>query len=91
MKTEMNEMKELSLEEMERKNGGMIVDRGFWHNYYVISDYSGDVLKECFFKTDAENLCETYTSSKYVISEEQYNEWMEKKQRGERCPFVHND
>ncbi len=90
MKTEMMEKKELTPEQTESVNGGMIVDRGFWHNYYVISDYSGDVLIETFFKSDAENMCESYTCSKYVISEDQYNEWIEKRNRGERCPFVHN-
>ena len=85
------EKKELTLEELNEVNGGYIVDRGFWSRYWIVSDYTGNVIDTAFFKVDANAVCETRTISNYVISEEKYNEWMDKKKKGLPGPFTHDD
>ena len=66
------EMKKMELtdEQLNEVNGGYIVDRGFWSRYWIVSDYTGNVIDTAFFKIDANALCETYTTSNTVISEE---------------------
>lgn len=87
---EMN-VEELNVEEMEDVNGGLIVDRGFWSRYWIVSDYDGKVLDTAFFKYDAEGVCRRRTSSDTVISEEQYNDWIDRKNKGLPGPFTHLD
>ncbi|MBQ8137185.1 MAG: hypothetical protein IJ174_07115 [Clostridia bacterium] len=83
--------KELTLEDMNKANGGYIVDRGFWSRYWIVSDYTGNVIDTAFFKIDANATCETRTISNQVISEEKYNEWIDRKNKGLPGPFTHND
>ena len=85
------EKKELTLDELNEVNGGYIVDRGFWFRYWIVSDYTGIVIDTAFFKSDANDVCETRTISNYVISEEKYNEWMDRKKKGLPGPFTHKD
>ena len=85
------EKKELTLEELNEVNGGYIVDRGFWSRYWIVSDYTGNVIDTAFFKVDANAVCETRTISNYVISEEKYNDWMDRKKKGLPGPFTHDD
>ena len=85
------EDKKLTLDEMKEADGGYIVDRGFWSRYWIVSDYTGNVIDTAFFKADANAVCETRTISNYVISEEKYNEWMDKKKKGLPGPFTHKD
>lgn len=42
------EEKKLSLEEISEVNGGCIVDRGFWSRYWIVSDYTGNVIDTAF-------------------------------------------
>lgn len=85
----MNEMT-LTNEALKDVNGGMIVDRGLWHDYYVISDYDGAVLSEKFFHSDAWAQSQMLGVSDTIISEEQYNAWMDGKRRGDTSsPFTH--
>ena len=85
------EEKKLSLEEISEVNGGCIVDRGFWSRYWIVSDYTGNVIDTAFFKIDANATCETRTISDQVISEATYNEWMGRKNKGLPGPFTHKD
>ena len=79
-------MMELNLNEMEMANGGYIVDRGFWRNYWVVLDWNGDIRANCFLKIDANRHAEEEGVRDQVISEAQYNEWLELKKQGKR-PF----
>ena len=81
----------LTKEELSEANGGYIVDRGFWSRYWIVSDYTGNVIDTAFFKVDANAVCETRTISNYVISEEKYNDWMDRKKKGLPGPFTHDD
>jgi len=82
---------ELNVEELEDANGGLIVDRGFWSRYWIVSDHDGKLLDTAFFKYDAEGVCRRRTSSDTVISEEQYNDWIDRKNKGLPGPFTHLD
>ena len=77
------EKKELTQGQMDEGKGGLIVDRGFWRNYWLVNDYTGELVTETFFKYDAKNLCKSYTLSDTIVSEESYNAWMEKKRKAE--------
>ena len=85
------EKMEMTQDDMMEANGGYIVDRGFWSRYWIVSDYTGNLIETAFFKSDAENLCKSYTISDYMISEEKYNDWMDKKNKGLPGPFTHLD
>ncbi len=87
---EMDKM-ELAQNEMTVANGGYIVDRGFWSRYWIVSDYTGNVIDTAFFKADANDVCETRTISNTVISEAKYNEWIDRKNKGLPGPFTHKD
>ena len=82
---------ELADEQLNQVNGGYIVDRGFWSRYWIVSDYSGNVIDTALFKIDANAICETRTISNTVISEEKYNEWIDLKNKGLPGPFTHLD
>ena len=82
---------ELNMEEMDDVNGGYIVDRGFWSRYWIVSDHDGKLLDTAFFKSDAEDYCHRKTVSNTVISEDKYNDWIDKKNKGLPSPFTHLD
>ena len=72
---------ELAQEQLEEVNGGMIIERGFWHNYWIVSDYNGRVLGQTFFKSGAEDICESRKCSKHLMSLDKYNNWMDIKDK----------
>ena len=67
------------------------MDRGFWSRYWIVSDYTGNVIDTALFKIDANAICETRTISNTVISEEKYNEWIDLKNKGLPGHFTHLD
>ena len=85
------EDKKLTLDETMEENGGYIVDRGFWYDYWIVNDFTGKVLDTAFLKLDALTVAKSEIVSDSVISEKQYNEWMENKKKGLPGPFTHLD
>ncbi len=78
---------ELTPDQMEDVAGGYIVDRGFWHDYWVVRGWTGDIIDTSFFKSQAETICENANEYPIYITEAQYNEWMEQKKQG-KGPFA---
>jgi len=76
-------MKELNLNEMEMADGGYIVDRGFWHDYWVVSDWDGKIIYSAFLKHDARIAADVNRTSEKVISEATYNDWMAQREQQE--------
>ena len=82
-----NNMKEISLNEMEQVNGGYIVYRGTWKWVWVVDDYTGKVVDEEWFLCDAKAYCRVHTLSNTVISEKKYKEMLECRKQGLPDPF----
>ncbi len=73
-----NEMRELSLEELENVGGGYVVYRGFWKNVWVVDDTTGKKLGEEWLRGDAKGLAIRKGVSEKMISYKEYKKMFNK-------------
>ena len=66
------EKKELTLEDLENIEGGLVVYRGLMKNCWVVDDQTGKKLGEAFFKCDAGAMAIKKGVSEKVISYSEY-------------------
>jgi len=77
----MNELKELSDEELEKVDGGYLFrnhDKLVWE---IINDQTGDVIDSCWFLADAENIAGLHRQSTKIIEWDTLKEIREKAQK----------
>lgn len=65
-------IKEISLEELDKIDGGLIVNRGIFNKYWVVDDQTGDVIAQFSFSGDAIWAARSKGVSDKVISEKEY-------------------
>ena len=63
---------ELSMEEMEKVNGGIIVDHTFTTGFRVCDDVTGDLICGAWSTDDAKTLARMHGVSDKIISRREY-------------------
>ena len=66
-----NTMK-LSMEELDKINGGLVVYRGMFDKCWVVNDQTGEVIAQFSFQGDAVLAAGSKGVSREVISEKEY-------------------
>ena len=65
-------IKEISLEEQDKINGGLVVYRGMFDKSWVVNDQTGEVVAQFSFQGDAQWAAGSKGLSREVISEKEY-------------------
>ncbi len=64
--------KEISLEELNNINGGLVVYRGMFDKCWVVNDQTGEIIGRYSFQGDAQWAAGSKGFSKEIISEKEY-------------------
>ena len=65
-------IKEISPEELDKINGGLVVYRGMFDKCWVVNDQTGEVVAQFSFQGDAQWAAGSKGFSKEIISEKEY-------------------
>lgn len=65
-------IKEISLEELDKINGGLVVYRGMFDKCWAVNDQTGEVIARFSFQGDAVLAAGSKGVSREVISEKEY-------------------
>ncbi len=67
------ENEELDLEQIEGISGGLIVDPGYFHQYRIVDDKTGEILdSRHLYTVDAKIVAEALNVSDKIISMDEY-------------------
>ncbi len=64
--------KEISPEELDQIQGGLVVYRGLFEKCWVVNDQTGDVIAQFSFEGDAKWAARSKDQSTEIISEKEY-------------------